>query len=130
MAFVISLLFALTVPTTVVAIASNFSARATLVKKLSVVMLYPLEFTGETSRSTTSWAKGLLAYTLSLVLPNMVADRPRICSLFQPKAKTLSRICPVYSACMYNEWTTIFHWHELLIDSKAKRGCIFCSTII
>ena len=58
MAFVIPLLFALTVPTTIVARASNFSAKATLVKKLSVVMLYRLDFTGETSHSTTSWAKG------------------------------------------------------------------------
>ena len=71
MAFVRPLLFSLTVPTTVVAIASNFSAKATLVKKLSVVtsMLYPLDFTGETSRSTTSWAKGtpyLLSFSCAL----------------------------------------------------------------
>ena len=69
MAFVIPLLFALTVPTTVVAIASNFSAKAMLEKKLSVVMLYPLDFTGETSHSTTSWAKGtpsLLSFSCAL----------------------------------------------------------------
>ena len=73
MAFVIPLLFALTVPMTVVAIASNFSVKPTLVKKLSVVMLYPLDFTGETSHSTTPWAKGTPCLLSFPVLPNMVA---------------------------------------------------------
>ena len=54
MTFLIPFLFALTVPTTVVAIASNFSNKATLVKNLSVVMLYPMDFTGETNHITTS----------------------------------------------------------------------------
>ena len=49
MAFVIPLLLALIVPTTVVAISSNFSAKATHVKKLSIVS-YIL---------WTSWTKGI-----------------------------------------------------------------------
>ena len=123
------LLIPWTVSTTVISLLSNKAAVCTLIKKLSVVILYPRFLCRQSvNLVTTSSAKVFPFRCFFLRLPTTERDCKRTSALLQLAPRISAKfVWLVWHRC--NNRAPIFHWKQLLVDCKAPFWCIIVLTV-